>query len=109
GQPPVAAATVMLIILATLPRPSQYSAPSGVTVSSRMFGSSLASHHAFAATENNSLMRSRSLLIAPRPDTATLLFDLVVSVPARHEMSTVALRFCPRSGSSPVARALANS
>src|SRR6266480_52351 len=53
-----------LILLARLPGASQYSASSGVTAITRIFGSSGLSHHTLAGIDQSSLIFFRSELIA---------------------------------------------
>ena len=57
----VTAAAAIFTYEITVPGESQNSASSGVTLSTRMFGSSAESHHALAGVENNSLIVARSL------------------------------------------------
>ena len=61
GRVPVTAAAAIFTYETMVPGESQYSASSGVTFRTRMFGSSALSHLAFAGVENNSLILARSL------------------------------------------------
>src|SRR5436190_10661843 len=59
---PVTNATAIFTLLSTVPGLSQYSASCGVTLMTRMFGSSGLSHQTFAGIDHSSLILARSLL-----------------------------------------------
>src|ERR1700709_272719 len=77
GRVPVTAAVSILTMLTTLPGLSQYSAFSGVTLRTRMLGSSADFHHACAVGSHNSLIFSWSFETVARPDSETNLKLLV--------------------------------
>src|SRR5215217_1292682 len=80
---PVTKLKANLMLLIKLPGESQYSACSGVTAMTRMFGSLGLSHHNLAGIDQSSSILLRSALIFADPDMETY-FCRPGSANARH-------------------------